>query len=241
MESMKDSASTSNSPASAHKSSCSPTSRLKSPYGSLSSFGSLSLESVSQELLDNHRPTFYFYNNRAGSAYFDSAPQKEIIHELSRLKSAFLSYKMVPTLIKTQLKEMYKKHSAGDMNELLKSPACLPAMPIPHHSYPPPLPGLFEKSAHSKPMFLPQTQSAETIESFGNSALIGQCSREERSKKVARYLEKRKRWKAEHNLNRKFLGRSKIAENKPRVKGRFVKMSTMKPSEEAGNANIAGN
>jgi hypothetical protein len=52
---------------------------------------------------------------------------------------------------------------------------------------------------------------------------IGTYTKEEREEKIRKYKEKVKRYREAHPVNRAFKGRSKVADMKPRVKGRFVK------------------
>lgn len=54
---------------------------------------------------------------------------------------------------------------------------------------------------------------------------LGSYSREERMQKIMKYKNKIQKWRDSHPVNRAFTGRSKVAGNKPRVKGRFVKAS----------------
>lgn len=51
---------------------------------------------------------------------------------------------------------------------------------------------------------------------------VGVYSKEERLEKIARYKAKLKKWRDLHPVKRKYPGRARIAEKKPRVKGKFV-------------------
>ena len=52
---------------------------------------------------------------------------------------------------------------------------------------------------------------------------IGEYSPQIRALKIQRYKEKLKRYRASVHVSRKFGGRSKVAKQKPRIKGKFVK------------------
>ena len=51
---------------------------------------------------------------------------------------------------------------------------------------------------------------------------VGKYSPEERMAKIKRYKQKKEKWRNEHPISRAFMGRAKVADEKPRYKGRFV-------------------
>eukprot|EP01017_Pseudomicrothorax_dubius_P037289 TRINITY_DN5451_c0_g1_i1.p1 TRINITY_DN5451_c0_g1~~TRINITY_DN5451_c0_g1_i1.p1 ORF type:complete len:332 (+),score=44.40 TRINITY_DN5451_c0_g1_i1:98-997(+) len=61
---------------------------------------------------------------------------------------------------------------------------------------------------------------------------LGAYTREERNEKISRYKSKICKWREQHPVNRSFKGRSRVAETKPRVKGRFVKKSEQTDEEK---------
>jgi len=68
---------------------------------------------------------------------------------------------------------------------------------------------------------------------------LGSYSREERMQRILKYKNKIQKWRDAHPVNRAFTGRSKVAGNKPRFKGRFVKASEydkLKAQEEREEA-----
>eukprot|EP01017_Pseudomicrothorax_dubius_P007989 TRINITY_DN12585_c0_g3_i2.p1 TRINITY_DN12585_c0_g3~~TRINITY_DN12585_c0_g3_i2.p1 ORF type:complete len:414 (+),score=54.63 TRINITY_DN12585_c0_g3_i2:64-1305(+) len=56
---------------------------------------------------------------------------------------------------------------------------------------------------------------------------IGPLTKEERMLKIRKYKQKQKNWRCAHPVKRSFVGRSKVATEKPRVRGRFVKISEL--------------
>lgn len=232
MESLKSQDSPSPSPKNRPRIVVSPPRKCYPPSGSLNSYGSLSYESVSHEHLEESaRPTFFF--NRSVSARVEGSDHS-MDGELNVLKSAFLSHKLVHTLVKSQFlkKELFKNSSTilEQDKKVIENPA-ISASPI--KQMPPALPGLLQIPGNPKAMYQ-QTRSADDVGMY-STGMIGNCNREERLRKLARYIEKRKKWRAEHSASRKFAGRSRIAETKPRYKGRFIKLSTVKPKEEETN------
>lgn len=200
--------------------------KIQSPSGSYSKLGSHSYENVSPEHMTDSpaRPTFFF--NRASSAYLEKKISHCMDEELNELKTVFLSHKVVNTLVKGEMnrKELFSSKSNVDSTFTYhKQSEFSPNM----NSSPK---GLLQVPKNPKEMYQ-QALSADDV-AINKNGIIGQCSKEERLRKLAKYIEKRKKWRAEHMASRKFAGRSKIAETKPRYKGRFVKLSTVKPKEE---------
>eukprot|EP00825_Cyclidium_porcatum_P050428 TRINITY_DN8996_c0_g1_i2.p2 TRINITY_DN8996_c0_g1~~TRINITY_DN8996_c0_g1_i2.p2 ORF type:complete len:144 (+),score=29.43 TRINITY_DN8996_c0_g1_i2:125-556(+) len=60
---------------------------------------------------------------------------------------------------------------------------------------------------------------------------IGSYTKKERMQKIQKYKQKIEKWKKAHPVSRKFKGRSAIASIKPRVNGRFIKMSSNSSNE----------
>lgn len=50
----------------------------------------------------------------------------------------------------------------------------------------------------------------------------GTYARDERMLRILKYKKKIMKWRIRHPLNRNFSGRSAVAGNKPRIKGKFV-------------------
>eukprot|EP00742_Colponemidia_sp_Colp-10_P004875 GILJ01005208.1.p1 GENE.GILJ01005208.1~~GILJ01005208.1.p1 ORF type:complete len:534 (+),score=82.44 GILJ01005208.1:121-1722(+) len=72
----------------------------------------------------------------------------------------------------------------------------------------------------------PPTNPSGIVElspSLSPYSMVGAYTTEERKARIARYQEKRRKWRSEHPINRQFRGRKAVAESKPRIKGRFVK------------------
>jgi len=62
--------------------------------------------------------------------------------------------------------------------------------------------------------------------------VTGMYTSEERMKRIQNYKRKQEKYRQAHPVKRNFGGRSRVASNKPRVKGRFVKNAPGQPSLE---------
>ena len=60
----------------------------------------------------------------------------------------------------------------------------------------------------------------------------GVYTKEQRLLKIKYYKEKKNKWRAKHPINRGFIGRKMVAKAKPRIRGKFVKKTTMEGLKE---------
>eukprot|EP00357_Protocruzia_adherens_P036878 CAMPEP_0114998520 /NCGR_PEP_ID=MMETSP0216-20121206/15557_1 /TAXON_ID=223996 /ORGANISM="Protocruzia adherens, Strain Boccale" /LENGTH=549 /DNA_ID=CAMNT_0002363135 /DNA_START=35 /DNA_END=1684 /DNA_ORIENTATION=- len=63
----------------------------------------------------------------------------------------------------------------------------------------------------------------EMMQQQDSNRYVGMYPIEVRKQKIMKYKDKLKRWRDAHPVNNRFEGRARVAETKPRVKGRFVK------------------
>ena len=68
---------------------------------------------------------------------------------------------------------------------------------------------------------------------------VERCSPEQRAAKIHKYKEKKRLWLLQHPVNRMYRGRSRVAEKKPREKGRFIKVEADSKTRKASSVQHA--
>jgi hypothetical protein len=82
-----------------------------------------------------------------------------------------------------------------------------------------------QHSSSGGPLHSNASSSANVRSSNAVGINNGKLSAEERKNKIFRYKEKQRKWRESHPISRGFVGRKLVARNKPRFKGKFVKMN----------------